>query len=163
MRRTLAALVAGFMGASLGLVPTAANADAGGNKTPIEFEGTTVVNDLCGFPVTIEYQSTGHVVTVDTKKGTILRAHLNEKDVFSANGNSLTGVYTFQVQITYDTDGNVVKSFQTGVIVKATLPNGETFMVAGRADALTQSTDFVFIPTHGVTRNLDAFCAALAA
>jgi hypothetical protein len=163
MRRTLASLVTGVLGACLSLVPAAAEADRGGNRSPVDFHGTYVVNDLCGFPVTIEAHVTGSVVTVDTHNGSILRAHLNSQEIYSANGNSLSGSYTYQVQNTFDADGNIVKNTQTGTIVRATLPNGETFMVAGLADSLAQSTDFTVVPLHGVTRNLDAFCAALAA
>jgi hypothetical protein len=84
-------------------------------------------------------------------------------DVFSANGNELTSVpYRFTNHFTIDDQGNVLSAYQTGVLIKVPLATGQTFLVAGRADFLTITEDFVSVPTHGVTRNLDAFCAALS-
>jgi hypothetical protein len=101
-------------------------------------------------------------VEVNTGKGTNVRLHLNETDVYSANGASLEGNYTFGIELNFDQDGNIVRAVQTGIIVRVPLPNGDTFIVAGRADAIEQDTDFIIAPTNGVTRNLDGFCAALS-
>lgn len=65
----------------------------------------------------------------------MVRVHLTEQDVFSANGNSLESTaYTFNNHLKFDVQGNVLSATQTGIIVRVPLPNGETFMVAGRAD-----------------------------
>jgi hypothetical protein len=158
-----AAVLAGVAGIGLALTPaTAQAAGGGGNKQPVEFAGTFVVQDLCEFPVTIDAHVTGFEVTVETGNGTIVRGRYNETDVFSANGVSLEGGYTFGAKYNFDEDGDIVKAVQTGIIVRVPLPNGDTFMVAGRADALAQQTDFIAAPTNGVTRNLDGFCAALS-
>jgi hypothetical protein len=144
------------------LTPAGAQAAPGGNKQPVEFSDTFVVQDLCEFPVTIDAHATGFRVEVDTGKGTNVRLHLNETDVYSANGVSLEGNYTFGIKLNFDQDGNIVRAVQTGIIVRVPLPKGDTLMVAGRADAIEQDTDFIIAPTNGVTRNLDGFCAALS-
>jgi hypothetical protein len=104
----------------------------------------------------------GGQTEVQTGTGSIVRVHLTETDVYSANGNSVQGSYTFEIQVTNDGAGNTIKGFQTGVIVRVPLPDGEVFQVSGRADALNAQTDYISAPTHGVTRNLDALCAFLA-
>lgn len=141
---------------------TSAEAARGGHRTTIDAMGTFVVNDLCGFPVTIDAHVVGHQTVTATGQGSIVLTHLHETDVYSANGNTVEGAYTFQVQVAIDDEGNVVKGFQTGVIVRVPLPNGETFQVTGRADTLNALTDYISAPTHGVTRNLDDLCAYLA-
>ena len=160
--RKAAAIMTGLAGLGLALTPAGAQAAPGGNKTPVDFSGTFVVRDLCDFPITIDAHATGFQVAVETGKGSIVRLHLNETDVFRANGVSLEGSYTFGTKLTFDEEGNTLKAVQTGVIVRVALPNGETFKVAGRADALAQEGDFVAAPTNGVTRNLDGLCAALS-
>ena len=77
-------------------------------------------------------------------------------------GTPSRGSYIFQIQSTYDEEGNLVQGYQTGVIVLIPLPNGDTFAVTGRADALNAQTDYISAPTNGVTRNLDEFCGYLA-
>lgn len=156
-------ILAALAGLSLMLGPiTSADAATGGNRTPVDAEGVFVVNDLCAFPVTISAHVVGSQTTVETGNGSIYRSHLVETDVFSANGNSVEGSYPFETQATIDQEGNIVKAFQTGVIVRVPLPNGETFQVSGRADNLNALTDYISAPTHGVTRNLDELCAYLA-
>lgn len=161
MRKT-AAVLTGMAGLGLALTPVGAQAEPGGNRTEVEFRDTFVVRDLCDFPITIDAHATGFRVEVETGKGLKVLLHLNETDVFRANGVSLEGSYTFGTKLAFDKDGNIVKAVQTGVIVRVALPNGETFKVAGRADALQQDTDFIAAPTNGVTRNLDGLCAALS-
>jgi len=150
-------------GLGLALFPiSSANATAGGNRTPVDNVGTFVVHDLCAFPVTIDAHVVGAQTVVQTGRGgSIIRVHLDETDVYSANGHSVTGSYTFEIQSTTDASDNLVSGFQTGVIVRVPLPDGTIFQVSGRADALNAQTDYISAPTHGVTRNLDALCAYL--
>ena len=162
MRTFAETILVALAGLGLMLLPhTAAEAAPGGNRTPVDQEGTFVVNDLCAFPVTISAHVVGSQTIVETGNGSIYRSHLVETDVFSANGNSVEGSYPFEIQATFDQEGNIVKAFQTGVIVRIPLPNGETFQVSGRADNLNALTDYISAPTHGVARNLDALCAYL--
>ena len=150
--------------AGLGLIfgpVSSAVAATGGNRTPVDDADTFVVNDLCAFPVTISGHVVGSETVMETGNGFIVRTHLVETDVFSANGNSVEGTYTFETQFTVNLRENTVKIFQTGVIVRVPLPSGETFQVSGRADVLSAPTGYISTPTHGVTRNLDALCAYL--
>ena len=157
--RTITLALAGL---GLALLPiTSASAAAGGNRTPIDAQGDFQLHDLCPFQVDLHAHVVGDETAVDTGTGSIVRDHLNETDVYSAHGKSLEGHYTFEIQVTKDAAGNVIKGFQTGVIVRVPLPNGDMFQVTGRADSLNAQTDFISAPTHGVTRNLDEFCAAL--
>jgi len=163
MRKTLTALVSGLACLGSVLMPAAAQGAKGGNMERVEFKGIFVSQDICDFPVRIRYHSVGHIVSVETRKGTIVRAHFTENDIFTANGVSLRSTtYRFNNHLRFDENGDVVSAVQTGVIVRVPLPNGETFMVAGRADFLDLVGDFVITPTNGVTKNLDDFCAALS-
>ncbi len=163
MRRLLAAL-SGFVAmVALSVTPLQAQAQAAGHRQTIEADYTAVVNDLCGFPIIVSGHAEGFSVIVETQHGTVQQFHFREVDVFTANGESLTSTpYTFTNHIRLDSEGNYTSATQTGVIVSVPLPNGETFMVSGRADFLQLDTDFIITPTNGVTRNLDDFCAALS-
>jgi hypothetical protein len=160
MRTTATAMVLG-LGLTLSSIGSA-QAAPGGNRAPVEASGTFDVHDLCLFPVHIE----AHVVGASTTApqpggGSIVRTHLVEDDVYSANGNSVGGTYTFNIQVTLDADGNVIAGYQTGTIVRVPLPDGTVFQVEGRVDSLNAQTDYIFAPTHGVTKNRDALCAYL--
>lgn len=162
MRTFSRTLLVALVGIALTLVANAsADAARGGNRTPVDQQGEFVVHDLCSFAVSVSAHVVGSQTAVNTGKGSIVRIHLNETDTYSAHGNSIDGSYTFQIQLTLDKAGRVIKGFQTGVIVRVPLPNGENFQVSGRADTLNAQTDYISAPTHGVTRNLDALCAYL--
>lgn len=152
----LAALVSAFV------ATPGANAEDS-NRSHTEVGGTFVVQDLCDFPVTVVASADFYETSVDTGHGTTSRTHALETDTYSANGNTLEGSYIFQIQSTYDEEGNLLQYSQTGVIVRIPLPNGDTFSVTGRADVLNLQTDYISAATHGVTRNLDEFCAYLGA
>jgi len=160
LRTTATAMV---LGLGLTLTPIgAALAAAGGNRVPVEASGVFDVHDLCPFPVHIE----AHVVGASTTApqpggGSIVRTHLVEDDVYSADGHSVGGTYTFNIQVTLDADGNVIAGYQSGTIVRVPLPTGEVFQVEGRLNSLTAQTDYFFAPDHGVSKNRDALCAYL--
>jgi len=164
MRKFLAAALTALVAMTTFLtVPASAQVQRGGHRTPIDVDYTTVINDACEFPIMLTGHQAGFSVIVETRHGTVLQFHFREVDVFSAHGKSLTSTpYTFTNHIRFDEEGNLVSATQTGVIVRVPLPNGETFMVAGRADFFGLNTDFVISPTNGVTRNLDDFCASLS-
>jgi len=155
-----AAMVLGLMG--LGLTLTPADAAPGGNRTSFDNTGTLVVSDLCPFPVAVTAHAMGDQTIVETGTGSVLRAHITETDTFEANGNSLTSTpYIWQLQVTFDADGNVVRASQTGMIVRVPLPDGTVFQVSGRANVLTAAVDYISIPTNGVSKNRDGLCAYL--
>jgi hypothetical protein len=96
------------------------------------------------------------------RSGSQIVAHFTERDVFSAHGVSLMSEpYTFTNHLLLDGE-DLVKGVRTGLIVRVPVPDGSTSFVAGRADFTHSTRNFVSAPTNGVTRNLDAFCAALA-
>ncbi len=159
--RTLLAALAG-LGLTLAASTTSAHAAPGGNRAPVEASGTFDVHDLCPFPVHIEAHVVGASTTAPQPDGgSIVRTHLVEDDVYSANGHSVGGTYTFNIQVTLDAAGNVTAGYQTGTIVRVPLPDGTVFQVEGRVDSLNAQTDYIFAPTHGVTKNRHALCAYL--
>src|SRR3954467_6505453 len=160
------ATVLAFATGSLVATGASAQADA---PTRITIEAETLppitVNDLCSFPVEVTGTHTGGFILdfTDASGAGRQNAHVTESDVFSANGNTLEGLpYTFQFHLTVDEEGNETHATSTGVAVLVPLPGGQTFRAAGQVNFLTATTDFVAVPTHGGSRNLDAFCAALA-
>lgn len=156
-----AVLVLG-LGLTLGPIAlsSAAQAASGGNRVPLDLTGTFIVDNVCAFPITVDGHAVGAQTVVDTGHGSIVRIHLVETDVWMANGHSATGTYTFETQVTLDGDGNTVSVFQTGMIVRIPLPNGEVFQVSGRSVA---DQAFTATADHGVTKNTDALCAFLGA
>lgn len=150
--------------AALGLAVLAGPAQAqNASRTPIDASGSFVVTSLCPFPVGVDAHVVGYQVTTWLPTGgSLIRTHLNETDVYSANGVSLVGSYTFNIQVTTDADGNNIQGSQTGTLVRVPLPDGTTFMVAGRVNVLSAQTDYISHPDSGTTRNLDGLCAALA-
>jgi hypothetical protein len=162
LRRTPVVALAAI--ATLGLVGLAGPAQAqNASRTPIDASGSFVVTSLCPFPVAVDAHVDGYQVTTGLPSGgSLIRTHLNETDVYSANGVSLVGNYTFNIQVTTDADGNNIQGSQTGTLVRVPLPNGTTFLVVGRVNVLNAQTDYISHPDSGTTRNLVGLCAALA-
>jgi hypothetical protein len=94
----------------------------------------------------------------------MIHAHVVEQDVFSANGKSLTGVpFTFNIDVVFDSSGNVVHVFANGLVEKVPLPGGGLFITAGRVDFAAHGfPQFLITPDVGATVNLAGFCAALS-
>jgi hypothetical protein len=164
MRRALFVIAAVALAAAA-LTPAAA-------ATPpimeeFSFTDTNVLTDVCSFPITVETTATATSTVFLDEEGnvTMVLLHITEQDVFSANGNSLTGVpFTFEVQILFDSSGEVTHVFASGLVEKVPLPDGGLFITAGRVDFAAHGFPaFLITPDVGATVNLDAFCAALAA
>ncbi len=135
-------------------------------KTPLNIDATYVTQTLCGFPITVHASLHGFEIHFYDQSGneTGSQVHVTEQDVFSANGNSLASLlYTTNIKLVRDANGDLVSAEASGVIAVVPLPNGETFFSAGRVDYLSQVGDFVYQVDSGTVRNHDAFCAALAA
>jgi hypothetical protein len=132
-------------------------------RTTEPLVGDTFVRDLCPFRVRV--QAEGTVVTVEhTRDGvpTHTLVHAVETDTFSANGVTLVGeTYRPQFRLVYGRTGELEHVYSSGVLTRVRLPDGRTFMAAGRFDFLTRTEDFVVTPDSGTVRNLDAFCDAL--
>jgi hypothetical protein len=137
---------------------------------PVKFQDTfsftTVLTDVCAFDVTVDASVTFTEIDFFDESGALTRIHLHivEQDTFSANGKSLTGVpFTFNIDILFDSSGNVTHVFASGLVEKVPLPDGRLFISAGRLDFAAHGfPEFLITPDVGATVNLAGFCAALS-
>lgn len=131
------------------------------DETPV----VTVVDDICSFPVTITSAQVGVETTFYDKSGAVARiqAHAVEQDVFTANGESLTGLpFTFNVRVLFE-DGQLTHLYASGLLERVPLPDGTVFLSAGRVDfAAHPGSAFLIVPDVGRSGDVAAFCAALA-
>ena len=90
--------------------------------------------------------------------------HATEQDIFSANGKSLTGIpYTYNVEVLFDSSGNVTHVYASGLVSKVVLPDGTLFVAAGRINVTAHpGAEFLLSPDVGTAGNVEGFCAALA-
>jgi hypothetical protein len=124
------------------------------------------VTDVCSFPITLEGSANITETDFVNSSGDLTRVllHVVEQDTFSANGNSLTGMrFTFNIDVLFDSDGNVTHLFANGIVEKVPLPEGSLFITAGRVDFAAHGfPGFLITPDVGATVNLAGFCAALS-
>lgn len=156
--------VAGGAGALLLYVPATSLAEP--NASVIHVDGFVdyVTTDICSFPVATHAHQQGTIAIEQAANGTQFSVSFIEQDTFTANGVSLTSEqYGLHFSGLVDTQGNVVRSTTTGVLVKVPLPDGSTFFAAGRVDQLGSGSTFVTLPDVGTSRGQEEFCAALAA
>ena len=131
---------------------------------PIDETNTFVVEDICSFPVTLTATIVGTATTFYDQSGAVTRIqiHLVEQDVFSANGESLTGLpYTFNIRVLFE-DGEVTHAYASGLVSRVPLPDGTVFLSAGRLDIHAHPGEFLIVPDVGRSGDVAAFCAALA-
>jgi hypothetical protein len=125
----------------------------------------TVVNDICSFPVTITSSYVAATTTFYDQGGAIVRTnyHVVEQDVFTANGQSLTGLpFSFNLHVLFE-DGVLTHVYSTGVVERVPLPDGTVFLSAGRLDFVAHpGAEFRIVPDVGRSGDVSAFCAALA-
>jgi hypothetical protein len=164
MRRLLFAFTAAIA-LAVGLAQPAAATDQ------IVTQGTgtdsSVVTDLCAFPVAVETTVTWRNIHFYDEAGNQIRieGHIVARDTFTANGQMLVGLpYTFHNSITFDRQtGEVRQWFSTGLVERVPLPGGDTFLTAGRVDWTAHPEAwFIIRPDVGAQGNLEGFCAALA-
>ena len=134
-------------------------------RVPIDQTDTFEVQDICSFPVTITATIVGTETTFYDQSGEITRiqVHIVEQDVFSADGESLTGLpFTFNIQVLFE-DGEVTHVYASGLVERVPLPDGTVFLSAGRLDfAAHPGAEFRIVPDVGRSGDVAAFCAALA-
>ena len=134
-------------------------------REPIDDTDTFVVEDICDFPVTITATLVGTETTFYDQSGEVTRIqiHVVEQDVFTANGETLSGLpYTFNLQVLFQ-DGEVTHVYASGVVARVPLPDGTVFLSAGRLDfAAHPGAEFRIVPDVGRSGDVAAFCAALA-
>jgi hypothetical protein len=122
-----------------------------------------VVTDICAFPVTARFVGTVRATRFFDRSGlpTMTLYHTTEQDTFSANGVTLTGLpCTYETQVVFDSSGNVTHSYTSGCVERVPLPDGSTFLSAGRIDFVAHpDADLIISADKGDP----AFCAALAA
>jgi hypothetical protein len=142
-----------------------ASSAAADRPTRIPFAGVTfssVLTDVCPFPVTVDGTVSGTEIDFVDRSGALTRIviHQVEQDTFTANGKTLTGIpFTFNVEILFDSSGNVTNAFFNGVFEKIPLPDGSLFVSAGRAFF---AGEFLLSPDKGNPGNVAGFCAALS-
>ncbi len=137
--------------------------------TRIPFTDVTVsgvLTDVCAFPVNVDATISGTETDYVDQSGTVTRifVHEVEQDTFTANGRTLMGTpFTFNVEVLFDSNGNVTHIFASGLVETIPLPDGSLFVSAGRLD-FTQhpGVQFLLSPDMGHTGDLAAFCAALS-
>jgi hypothetical protein len=134
-------------------------------REPIDQTITSVVTDICSFPVTIPATLVGTETTFYDQSGAVTRIqiHVVEQDVFTANGETLTGLpFTFNIRVLFE-DGEVTHIYASGLVERVPLPDGTVFLSAGRLDfAAHPGAEFRIVPDVGRSGNVAAFCAALA-
>jgi hypothetical protein len=134
-------------------------------REPIDDTITSEVTDICSFPVTITATLVGTETTFYDQSGEVTRIkdHVVEQDVFSANGESLTGLpFTFNIQVLFE-DGEVTHIYASGLVERVPLPDGTVFLSAGRLDfSAHPGAEFRVVPDVGRSGDVAAFCAALA-
>jgi hypothetical protein len=131
-----------------------------------EFSNT--VTGICEFPVTVG--STLAVTETDffDNSGIQTSSHfaITETDVFTANGNTLTGLpYHTSLRAVLDPSDSThqLSAVATGVQSRIPLPDGSTFLSAGRIDFVGHPDEmFVLTPDTGRSGDIAGFCAALA-
>ena len=145
------------------------SAAAGAEPTKFDLPTATFTSTLtgvCAFPVSVSITQSGTETDFVDQSGafTMIHIHTVEQDVFSANDKTLTGLlYTFNVDVLFDSSGNVTHVYASGVVSRVPLPDGTVFFTAGRLDfVLHPDVDFLIQPDRGAQGDVAGFCAALA-
>jgi hypothetical protein len=163
-RRTFLVFVAAVVATAV-FVPAAAAAQP--IKTP--FSGVTfssVLSGVCTFDVNVDATVSGFEIDFFDQNGNITEAYVHqvEQDTFTANGKTLTGIpYTLNLDVLFDSSGNITHVFSNGLVEKIPLPDGTLFVSSGRVDFVDHpGVTFVLSPDVGNPGNVAGFCAALA-
>jgi hypothetical protein len=121
---------------------------------------------VCDFDVAVSFDVTGFEIDYTDESGALTRAYLHEteQDTFAANGKSITGEpYTFNLDVLFDSTGEITHVYASGVVSRIVLPSGTLFLSAGRSDfAQHPGVDFLLSPDVGNPGDVEAFCAALS-
>ena len=127
---------------------------------------TASLTGVCSFPVEVTSSTTATEIDYFDANGNLTRVqvHVVEQDVFTANGKSLTGEpFAFNIQVLFDSEGNVTHVYANGVAERIILPGGSLFLSAGRGDFIAHpGEDFLLSPDFGARGNIAGFCAALS-
>ena len=137
-------------------------------RIPLDLQFSQTVNHLCAFPITIDSTVTGTQTNFFNDAGVQTRSNFSvtETDIFRANGNVLTGLpyhTTLRAILDPSDPNNQLKAFAMGLVSRVPLPNGKTFLSAGRLEFIARGNLFALTPDTGHSGDVAAFCAALAA
>jgi hypothetical protein len=128
-------------------------------------DATVEAADICPFPVTVDIHVDATFTQYFDQAGnqTMWIEQDVERDVFSANGKTLTGLpFRLNSHFRNNPDGTFASYYATGGVERVPLPDGSVFWSAGRIDWLSSGTNFMITPTTGHSGNVAGFCAALA-
>ena len=92
-------------------------------RVPIDDTDQFEVTDICSFPVTIDATFVGTETTFYDQSGEVTRIQIHnvEQDVFTANGQTLTGLpFTFNLRVLFE-DGEVTRLVVLSYLLHATL------------------------------------------
>lgn len=135
-------------------------------KSTFTFSDTNPLTGVCPFDVTVDSSVTLTLLQFFERSGAPTRwnGHVVEQDTVSANGQALTSLtYTFELEAVFDSGGGIAHFFENGVLARVVLPDGSTFLAAGRVDFVPQGLPpFSFTPDAGTSGNVAGFCAALS-
>ena len=132
---------------------------------PIAFPYSTVLTDVCSFPVNLNGIVNGTGIDYFDKSGALTRSswQVEQQDTFTAYGKTLVGIpYHTSIEFLFDSSGNLTKMYGSGVFEKIPLPDGSLFVSAGRAEFVQRGAVILLSPDKGNPGNLAGFCAALA-
>jgi hypothetical protein len=135
-------------------------------KTEFAFTASSVLTDVCSFPIVVDSTISGTEIDFFDESGALTRIynHIVEQDTFTANGKTLVGIpFTFNIQVLFDSSGNVTHIYAGGLVEKIPLPDGSLFVSAGRLDFTAHpGATFLLSPDKGNPGNIAGFCAALS-
>ena len=148
-----------------GLLTFPASAAANGpEKVVIDDTFSGTLTTLCPFPVAYTGSQTGHALVFRSDQGALERVqiHATEQLLLTANGRSLTvDPFPFNQTVRF-VDGELTHVYLTGLVFRVDLPNGSTFLSAGRFDFVAAGVDFTVVPDVGRSGDVTALCAALS-
>lgn len=164
MRRAVVGMLAVMLMVAALAVPVSAGGKFWGAKFDFaESFGPTDVG--CGFDVDLTSHFVGSVrVIVMPDGGDMWEVTQAERDTMVGPGGTLVSDWYHSRQaLRFAPDGSLVSLTFTGQLMAVELPDGTMFRSAGitRVDPLSTQEAFLLVD-HGLSGDLDAFCAALA-
>ena len=145
-----------------------ASSAAADQPTRTEFTNTfsSVLTGVCSFDIAVDSTVSGFQIEHVDTSGVLTRIFIYEveQDTFTANGKTLVGIpFTNNIEVLFDSSGNLTNLFANGVFEKIPLPDGSLFVSVGRVDFFDHpGVGFLITPDEGNSGNVAGFCAALA-
>ncbi|MDD9208147.1 hypothetical protein PU560_16985 [Georgenia sp. 10Sc9-8] len=121
--------------------------------------------EICPFPVAVEGRNSGRAVLHHTNSGQLKRVNLHgtEELTYSANGQTLVAKpFPYNFHIIFGPDGQLEHYYLTGLVLRVPLPDGTTFLSAGRLDFEVTGESFAITPQVGRSGDVEALCDALS-